>query len=69
MYQALGVVFGSNIDMTMTGWLVAIVGFKIKVETFAPPMIGIGMILRLSGGESRRAAAYGPGGIKCRIRP
>jgi len=55
MYQALGVVYGANIGTTMTGWLVAIVGFKIKVETFALPMIGIGMLLNLTGGESRRA--------------
>jgi phosphate:Na+ symporter len=55
LYQALGVVYGANIGTTMTGWLVAIVGFKIKVEVFALPMIGIGMLLRLTGGDSRRA--------------
>ncbi|HEY9050609.1 MAG TPA: Na/Pi cotransporter family protein [Gammaproteobacteria bacterium] len=48
LYQALGVVYGANIGTTMTGWLVAIIGFKIKVETFALPLIGIGMILRLT---------------------
>jgi phosphate:Na+ symporter len=55
MYQALGVVYGANIGTTMTGWLIAIIGFKIKVETFALPMIGIGMILRLTGGDRKRA--------------
>jgi len=55
MYQALGVVYGANIGTTMTGWLVAIVGFRINVEVFALPMIGIGMLLRLTGGDSRRA--------------
>jgi len=55
MYQALGVVYGSNIGTTMTGWLVAMVGFNIKLETFALPIIGIGMLLRLTGGDSRRA--------------
>jgi len=55
MYQALGVVFGSNIGTTMTGWLVAAVGFKMNVEAFALPIIGIGMLLRLTGGDSRRA--------------
>jgi len=38
----------------MTGWLVAIMGFNIKVDAFALPLIGIGMLLHLSGGESRR---------------
>lgn len=55
MYQALGVVYGANIGTTMTGWLVAIVGFKINIEAFALPIIGIGMLLRLTGGDSRRA--------------
>lgn len=56
MYQALGIVYGANIGTTMTGWLVAIVGFKINVDAFALPLIGIGMLLRLTGGESRRAS-------------
>lgn len=55
MVQALGVVYGANIGTTMTGWLVAMVGFRIKLELFALPMIGIGMLLRLTGGDSRRA--------------
>lgn len=56
MRQALGIVYGSNIGTTMTGWLVAIIGFKINVEAFALPIIGIGMLIRLTGGESKRAA-------------
>ena len=55
MYRALGVVYGSNIGTTMTAWLVAIIGFNLKVEMLALPMIGIGMVLRLTGGDSRRA--------------
>lgn len=54
--QALGIIYGSNIGTTMTGWLIASAGFEINVEAFALPMIGIGMLLRLSGGESRRAS-------------
>ncbi len=48
-------VYGTNIGTTVTGWLVAIIGFKIKVDAFALPIIGVGMLLRLTGGESRRA--------------
>ncbi|MEH6550606.1 MAG: Na/Pi cotransporter family protein [Pseudomonadales bacterium] len=55
MRQALGIVYGSNIGTTMTGWLVAVVGFGIDVDAFALPLIGIGMLLRLTGGESKRA--------------
>ena len=39
--QALGVIYGANIGTTMTGWLVAVVGFKIKLEIFALPMLGL----------------------------
>ena len=56
MHQALGVVYGANIGTTITGWLVAIIGFKIKVETFALPLIGVGMLLNLTGGATRRAS-------------
>ena len=31
LYQAIGIIFGANIGTTMTGWLVAIVGFKIEI--------------------------------------
>ncbi|MBP6097492.1 MAG: Na/Pi cotransporter family protein [Methyloversatilis sp.] len=54
--QALWVIFGSNVGTTMTGWLVALVGFKISIEAFALPLIGLGMLLRLSGENTRRAA-------------
>jgi phosphate:Na+ symporter len=55
MTQALGVVYGSNLGTTMTAWIVAVVGFKLKVEALALPLIGIGALLRLTGAETRRA--------------
>ncbi len=56
LYQSLGVVYGANIGTTMTGWLVVVVGFKIHVESFALPLIGLGMLLRLTGAAQRRGA-------------
>jgi phosphate:Na+ symporter len=56
MRQALGIVYGSNIGTTMTAWLVAIIGFKLNVDAFALPLIGLGMILKLTGGERKRAS-------------
>ncbi len=55
--QALWVLFGANVGTTMTGWLVALVGLKFKIEALALPLIGVGMILRLSGEGARRGAA------------
>ncbi len=54
--QALWVLFGSNVGTTMTGWLVALVGLKFKIEALALPLIGIGMVLRLTGENKRRGA-------------
>ena len=55
LYQSLGIVYGANIGTTMTGWLVAVVGFNVKIEMLALPLIGIGMFLRITGGDTRRA--------------
>ena len=54
--QVLWVLFGSNVGTTMTGWLVALLGLKIKVDLLALPLIGVGMLLRLTGGASRRGS-------------
>lgn len=54
--QAVWVIFGSNVGTTMTGWLVAVIGFKVNIEAYALPLIGIGMLVRLTGQKSRRAA-------------
>ena len=53
--SALWVVFGSNLGSSVTGWLVAWVGFKIKIDAFALPFIGVGMALKLTGEGTRRS--------------
>ncbi len=58
MGQSAWVVFGSNVGTTMTGWIVALVGFKIKVEAFALPLVGLGAFLHILG-KSPRAKAIG----------
>lgn len=54
--QALWVLFGANVGTTMTGWLVALVGLKFNIEILALPLIGVGMILRLTGERGRRGS-------------
>jgi phosphate:Na+ symporter len=56
LQQAVWVIFGSNVGTTMTGWIVALIGFKINLEAYALPLIGIGMIVRMTGGKGRRTA-------------
>jgi len=51
--QALAVTYGSNIGTTMTGWLVAVIGFHVNIRAFALPLIGVGMALRLLSAHGR----------------
>ncbi len=44
MENAIGIILGSNIGTTFTAWIVATLGFKIKIETFALPFIGLGAL-------------------------
>lgn len=45
--QSLGIIFGANIGSTVTGWIVAIFGFKFELGTAVLPLIFVGAILKL----------------------
>ncbi|NIM69408.1 MAG: Na/Pi cotransporter family protein [Xanthomonadales bacterium] len=47
--QALGIVFGANLGTTVTGWMVAVFGFKLKVGAAALPVVFAGAVLRIFG--------------------
>ena len=51
MKNAIAMVFGANLGTTITGWLVALVGFKIDIESLAYPLIGLGglMVAMIAG--------------------
>jgi phosphate:Na+ symporter len=40
--SAIGIVFGSNLGTTATGWIVATIGFKLDIEVLALPLVAIG---------------------------
>ncbi len=54
LFQSIGVIYGANIGTTMTGWLVATIGFNVDVKKLALPLIGLGALLRLTAGGGRR---------------
>ena len=54
--QALGVVFGANLGTTVTGWLVALLGFKLDLGAVASPILLGGVLLHLFG-RGRLASA------------
>ncbi len=45
--QALGIIFGANIGTTITGWLVAILGVKLKIGSLALPLVLLGALMNL----------------------
>lgn len=42
--RSIWVLYGSNVGTTMTAWIVALIGFKVKVDVFALPAIGMGVM-------------------------
>ncbi|MDA7429730.1 Na/Pi symporter [Primorskyibacter aestuariivivens] len=48
--QAIGIILGANIGTTVTGWLVAILGFKLELGEAVLPFVFLAATLRLFGG-------------------
>jgi uncharacterized membrane protein YhiD involved in acid resistance len=51
--QAVGVVIGASLGTTATSWIVSVIGLKVSVGYYAPPLIGAGAFMKLLA--SRRA--------------
>ena len=45
--QSVGVIFGANLGTTSTGWIVSQLGFKVSLGSYAPPIVLLGVFLRL----------------------
>jgi phosphate:Na+ symporter len=61
--EALGIIFGANIGSTITGWMVALLGFKLKLSTLVLPLIFFGALLRLFGRGRVAHAGYALAGF------
>lgn len=55
--EAISVIMGANIGTTFTAWLIAILGFKVKMSSIAVPMILVGLIFYLK--KDRKMNALG----------
>lgn len=47
MRKAAWIVFGSNVGTTVTAWIVALIGLKVRIDMLALPIIGAAMLLNL----------------------
>jgi phosphate:Na+ symporter len=54
--QSLGIILGAHLGTTSTGWIVSLLGMKLKIGAMALPFIGLGALLRLLG-KDRIASA------------
>ena len=54
MENAIGVILGSNIGTTATAWIVAFFGFKVNIEDYSLPLIGLGGLGLIFLGKSAR---------------
>lgn len=54
LVNAIAVIIGAKVGTTVTAWIVAVFGFKFKIEAFAMPMIGIGGLGLILLGKSDR---------------
>jgi phosphate:Na+ symporter len=61
--NALGIIFGANVGTTITGWLVALLGFNLKLGEVVMPVILIGAILRLFGKGRSATIGYAAAGF------
>lgn len=58
LQSGIAIIFGSNIGTTVTSWIVAILGFKVKIDLFAIPMVGAGGLLLVFSSSHKKLAAY-----------
>ncbi len=59
LQSSIGVIFGSNIGSTATGWVIALVGFKFDIRLIALAMVGFGGIGSVLFGEGRLRHTFG----------
>ena len=60
---ALGIIFGANLGTTITGWMVALLGFKLKLGSVALLLVALGAIVRLFGNGRLAAAGFAIAGF------
>lgn len=54
LVESAGVMMGANIGTTITGWLVSLIGFKIKISNYALPIIAIGFPMIFMSSEKTK---------------
>lgn len=48
LVESAGIMMGANVGTTITGWLVSLLGFKVKVSAFALPILAVAVPMLFS---------------------
>jgi len=59
LYNAIGILIGANLGTTVTGWIVATLGFKLDLAELALPLLGIGGFAQVLTRSDRRLYHWG----------
>lgn len=59
MQNALGIILGSNLGTTFTGWIVASLGFKLNIEDFSLLFVAIGGVLFIIMNRWEKLRSFG----------
>jgi len=54
LVESAGIMMGANIGTTVTGWIIAILGFKVKLSAYSIPLFAIGVPLLFSKNGKRK---------------
>jgi phosphate:Na+ symporter len=53
--ESIGVIMGANIGTTVTAWIIALIGFTVKISSYTLPIIGLGVPLLFLARSRTRA--------------
>ncbi len=53
--ESIGVIMGANIGTTVTAWIISLIGFKIKIASYALPIIAVGAPMLFSSKSKHKA--------------
>ncbi|MBL4716800.1 MAG: Na/Pi cotransporter [Bacteroidetes bacterium] len=57
LVESIGVIMGANIGTTITAWIISIFGFKVKIISFALPLIGFSFPFMFSNNNRYKSIA------------
>ena len=63
LYAGVGIIFGANLGTTTGAWLVAGFGLKVKIATYAMPVLVIGTLLIFQKSKTLKGIGYVLAGI------